>query len=212
MFNKKPLTTVLPVAALLILAVACSNNNSKKENNPAVNKDTVASTKNEVAPQRPPIINITDTVSEKRIIICAKDSAASFERIALKLQEIYGVKLPEAIKQGKLKATGQPMAWYNTNKAPFFFEAGIPVDKRSAKTGKHLFFKETGTDSITVAHFYGPYDKLPLAYEALKDYLEDRNKKAGKPYEIYVDDPFDEQGNPKDPYKVRTDIIMPWRR
>ncbi len=108
--------------------------------------------------------------------------------------------------------TGAPVAWYKGQKAPYFFEAGIPIDKKPAKLPSGTFIKQIGIDSIVVAHFYGPYDLLPQAYDALKDWLKDHKKTdKGAPYEIYVGDPFDSTGKPKDPYKVQTDILFPWK-
>ena len=111
-----------------------------------------------------------------------------------------------------MKVAGQPMAWYNTQKAPYYFEAGIPVEKKLGKLPSNIFIKEIGVDSVTVAHFYGPYDLLPDAYDAMKDIMKDRKKKTkGKPYEIYVGDPMDKDGKMKDPYKVQTDVVFPWK-
>ena len=86
------------------------------------------------------------------------------------------------------------------------------MDKKPGKLPPGVSVKEIGVDSIVVAHFYGPYDLLPQAYDALKDWMKDHKKKAkGAPYEIYVGDPMDEKGKPKDPYKVQTDIVFPWK-
>jgi hypothetical protein len=83
-----------------------------------------------------------------------KDSAASMERISLKLGEIYGVKLASVIKKNSLKTTGAPMAWYKKRKkAPYFFEAGIPVDKRPSKTAPGVQIREIGVDSVIVSSF-----------------------------------------------------------
>ena len=162
--------------------------------------------------KRPPIINITDTLSVKRLVLCMKDSAATYDRISLKLGEIYGIKLAAVIKKNSLKITGQPMAWYKARKAPYFFEAGIPVDKRPRKLPANAFIKEIGVDSVIVAHFYGGYDLLPQAYEALTDIIKDRKRTLrSKPYEIYVGDPMDKEGKLNDPYKVQTDVVFPWK-
>ncbi len=50
------------------------------------------------------------------------------------------------------------------------------------------------------------------AYEALYERLKEEKprKKPGKAYEVYVDDPADEKGNLKNPFKVQTDIILPY--
>ena len=104
------------------------------------------------------------------------------------------------------------MAWYKGEKAPYFFEAGIPVDKKPAKLPAGVHIKEIGVDSIVVAHFYGPYDLIPQAYDALRDWMKDHKKTAkGAPYEIYIGDPLDANGQPKDPYKVQTDIVFTWK-
>ncbi len=197
-----------------VLLLSCGGGQQEKQGVNMV-KDTIVATpvvNTKTESMRPPIINITDTLSVKRLIIYMKDSAATAERIALKLPEILGFKLDAVIKKNKLTAMGRPMAWYNNNKAPFFFEAGIPVDKRPARLPSNVYVRETGTDSVTVAHFYGNYQQLPMAYEALENWLKDHNKTLhGKPYEIYVDDPSEKDGKMKDPYKVQTDVVFPWK-
>lgn len=201
----------LAFALLLFFATACNDADEKKTEKETV-KDTAVKKEIPVEAKRAPIININDTVSIKRIVLVMKDSAATTERISIKLGEIYGIKLAEVIKKNNLKTTGAPMAWYKSQKAPFFFEAGIPVDKRPAKLMAGVQVKEIGTDSVIVAHFYGPYDLTSQAYDVVRDMLKERKKKAkGAPYEIYVDDPFDSTGRPKDPYKVLTNIVFPWK-
>lgn len=198
--------------SILLFAISCSDNRTeKKATNPA-KKDMPKVKEKLVENKRGPVINITDTLSLKRIVLTMKDSAATMERVSLKLSAIYGVKLAVIIKKNNLKSTGSPMAWYKGEKAPYFFEAGIPVDKKPSKLPKGTFIKEIGIDSIVVAHFYGPNELLPTAYDALTDWLKDRKKKIkGSPYEIYVDDPLDVNGKPVDPYKVRTDIVFAWK-
>lgn len=162
--------------------------------------------------EKPAIINILDTVAAKRIVIYMKDSAKTFERISVKLAQIYGVKLAEVLKKNNLKMTGAPMAWYKSSKAPYFFEAGIPVSKKPAKFSKNVFVREMNTESVVMAHFYGPYSLLQQGYDAIKERMKDEKRTAnGMPYEIYVGDPIDASGKPIDPYKVRTDIVFPWK-
>lgn len=209
---------VLMQALVIVLLYAC-NNQTQKEKEPAIIKSTdspvvkkAKSSEAALPTNRPPIINITDTLSVKQLVLCIKDSAANYDRISLKLGQLYGVKLAAVIKKNSLKVTGQPMAWYKTRKAPYFFEAGIPVDKRPRKLPANAFIKEIGVDSVIVAHFYGGYDLLPQAYEALTDIIKDRKRTLkSKPYEIYVDDPMDKEGKLKDPYKVQTDVVFPWK-
>ena len=157
---------------LLIMVNACNNSNDKKQTTDK-KKDTVekkaAIPEKRITPTKAPVINITDTVSIKQLVLCMKDSAANSERIGIKLAAIYGVKLGAVIKKNKLKVTGAPMAWYKSQKAPFFFEAGLPVDKKPAKLPKGVTIKQIGTDSVVIAHFYGPYQLTPEGYTALED-------------------------------------------
>jgi len=160
--------------------------------------------------KKPPIININDTIAVPQIVIYMKDSARSSERIGLKLTNIYNKVLADVIKKNNLSKTGARMAWFRNSSAPFFFEAGIPVNKKPAKLPKNVLIKNIGGDSAVVAHFYGPYELTYEGYGALREWLKDNNKKAsGAPYEIYVGEPIDSKGKPADPYRVQTDIVFP---
>jgi effector-binding domain-containing protein len=206
---------IIPVAtftAALIGLTACNTTDKKVE---PKNTDTVTIT-NTAKPadtpptEKPAIINIVDTITTKSIVVFIKDSATTFERISIKLAAIYGVKLGDVLKKNGVKMAGAPMAWYKSQDAPYFFEAGIPVNKKPAKLPAGVFVKEVNADSAVIAHFYGPYHLLPQGYNALKEWMKDENKKAnGAAYEIYVGDIMDKEGNMLDPYKVRTDIVFP---
>lgn len=207
--------TVLYILSAALLT-SCSNSDSKNADN---KKDTakpvrtnVITNKEKVNTEKPGIINILDTVSPKRIVVYMKDSAKTFERISMKLGAIYGVKLAEVLKKNNLKMAGAPMAWYKSQKAPYFFEAGVAINKKPAKLPKNVFVREMAADSVTMAHFYGPYNLLAQGYDAIKERMKDEKKTGtGAPYEIYIDDPVDATGKPKDPYRIRTDIVFPRR-
>ncbi|MEP6675829.1 MAG: hypothetical protein ABJA78_11760 [Ferruginibacter sp.] len=194
----------------VVLLMACNNNKEQpadtaQKNSTDKKKDTVQKTVAKTIPVKPPVINILDSVSVKRTVICMKDSAASMERIGAKLAAICG-KVNRIIKENKLNNTGMPMAWYTTSKAPYFFEAGIPVDKKPTKLPPGTFLKQTGTDSVIIAHFFGPYNLIPQGYNAVKEFMADHKKKSiAPPYEIYIGDPAVQ----KDPYKIQTDIVFP---
>jgi effector-binding domain-containing protein len=202
-----------PVAVIAVLA-GCSGNDKKQ----APPKTVVNAPLTDIKPKekdkplevKPGIINIQDTISPRTIVLYMKDSAASFERIGGKLGKIYAGKLSEVIKKSGVKMTGAPMAWYKTFKAPYFFEAGVPVNKKPGKLASGVLVREMAADSAMVAHFYGPYNLLSQGYDALKERLKDEKKKnSAPPYEIYVGDPYDKNGKPIDPYRVRTDIVFP---
>lgn len=199
--------------ALSCTFFACSdgnNSNNKKTDSTGVN-DTDKTKAAVTAPvEKAPIINIADTISPARLILYIKDSAKTEERIGPKLGEIYSVKLADVIKKNKLTMTGAPVAWYKSQKAPFFFEAGVPVNKMPSKLPANVFVKDMKADSALVAHFYGPYNQSYKAYNAIKDWAkENRIKIGGMPFEVYVGDPMEKDGvTMKDPYKVQTDIVF----
>jgi effector-binding domain-containing protein len=214
-FNTKKLC-IYPLLFICVAAGACNSNSNedKKNANDTTKSQPKKETKKEpeTKSQRPPIVNIVDTLTPKLTVIYGKDSAANFERIALKLGNIYGVKLQEYIKKNNLKTTGAAMAWYTKQKPPYFFEAGFPVNKAGAKAVAGVQVREVAGGKAVIAHFFGPFDMLPQGYDAIKEFIKD-NKKiiAGPSYEIYLTDPFDKNGKPVDPYKVQTDIVFPIR-
>lgn len=160
--------------------------------------------------KRPPIINIVDTVSLKMTVIYIGDSAATFDRIGLKLSKIYGTRLPEYIKKNNLKTAGAPMAWYKKQKAPFIFEAGIPVNKAGSKPVKGVQVRQMTGGKALIVHFFGPFELLPQGYDAVKEWMKENKKAAAGPsYEIYITDPIDKNGKAVDPYKIQTDIVFP---
>ena len=207
---------LLIVCLLAITVSACKEKTKAPVTPPTtpfiIKKDSAVITK-ESGPVRPPIVNLIDTIALTYIVLYAKDSASSSERISSKLAIIFGTKLPDFIKKENLTVTGPPIAWYKTNTPPFFFEAGIPVNKKPAKLPKGFFVKTIGGDSAVIAHFYGPYALTSMGYDAISDYLADNKKKrSGVPYEIYVNEPIGKDGKMMDPYKVQTDIVFPYKK
>ena len=118
------LSKIFSLLSVVCLVTACKEEKKTvvKPDEPKifVRKDT-AKLKKEEQPSRSPIINIVDSIAPKYIVLYVKDSASSSERISQKLAKAYGVKLPEVMKNNKIKAAGPPIAWYRSNKSPFFF-------------------------------------------------------------------------------------------
>ena len=202
--------------ALTILFIFSACKSGKTSDSVKTGADTITrlavKIEQKISPNKAPVINMMDSLSVKHLVLCMKDSAANSGRIAKKLGEIYSVKLAAVIKRNGLKVTGPPIAWYRSQKAPFFFEAGIPVDRKPGKFPAGVFLKSIGTDSTVVAHFYGPYNLTSQAYPVLQDWIKDHKKKIiHPPYEVYVDDPMGKDGKLKDPYKVQTDIVFTWK-
>jgi effector-binding domain-containing protein len=210
--QKLSASRLLLLCTAVFIFIAC-NNDAKQKDAPPANTGNTGDTgqvgaraKDTGTAKRAPAINIFDTVAVKKIVLCMKDSAASMERIGMKLGVIYSGKLAKCIKDNKLTVTGAPMAWYSTQKAPYFFEAGSPVDKAPAKLPPGVFVKELPAGTVMIARYFGPYDMMGMAYEAAADRMKTGNiKAAGAPYEIYIGDPVLQT----DPYKVQTDVVFP---
>ncbi len=211
--NKLSLINLLSFVFTMLFILSCVNekDESIKEKPTIILKKNKIVSKSDTAYRAAPIINIVDTVSLPFNVISIKDSASNNFRLSQKLGIIYAEKLTECIKKNKLKITGPPLAWYKTQKAPFFFEAGFPVDKKPAKLTKSINFKRIPRSKVILAHYFGPYEETVQAYESLKDWIKGNNKSLTAPaYEIYVTDPIDKDGNAVDPYKVQTDIVFPY--
>lgn len=212
--NKKYLHYFL-LSLISLVFFSCGGNNdnpsdkAKKDSGKiTVKVDTIKKT--ETKYERPPIVNIVDTIAPKRTVIYAKDSSASFEGISIKLANIYSNKLGVYVKKNNLKTAGAPMAWYTKQKPPYFFEAGVPVNKAGAKPVAGVVVKEMAAGKAIIAHFYGPFNLLPQGYDAIREYIKDNKLTTnGMAYEVYLSDPFDKDGKAVDPYKIQTDIIFP---
>lgn len=205
---------ILFIPVILLFAItSCKSKEAKVEDAPPplLKKEVVDSTVTEKS-VKGPIINLVDTLEVKRIVLCIKDSAATSAGLSEKLSVIFNTTLPTALKAGKLTQMGYPMVWYKSQKAPFFFEAGLPVDKAPAKLAKNTFIKKTTGDSVLIAHFFGPNELTSVGYDALNEALIDRKKtKASAMYEIYVNNPFDPASSKIDLYKLQTDIYLPYK-
>jgi effector-binding domain-containing protein len=204
--------SLLPLLAGALL-LACNNGSSEKKGPepPTIapgadsSKPTGGDSAKPVA-QKPPIINIIDTLAVAKTVLYMKDSAASTERIGMKLGIIYDQKLGKCLADNKLTMAGAPMAWYASQEPPFFFEAGVPVNKKPTKLPPGVFVREIPAGNVTIARFFGPYEMTGLGYQAVMDRLKaSKTATTAPPYEVYIGDP----GTQPDPYKVQTDIVFP---
>jgi effector-binding domain-containing protein len=205
-------TNYVLIAPIMLLILTTSCNSSKEKT--ASTSTTLDNKKIEVLPTNPQkgaVINMQDTVEIKKAVLCLKDSSKTREGMYAKLIDIYNKKIPDAIKANKLKIMGAPMAWHTMQKTFYFFEAGIPVDKAPAKPGKGMYMKNTGADSVYIAHFFGPNDLTIGAYDAIKEKAKENHKVTSAAYEVYIDNPFVITTEPLDLYKLQTDIVWPFR-
>jgi hypothetical protein len=194
--------------------VSCQSKTSEKDQKetPIILKKEIANDSAKDKQVQTPIIQLNDTTDPRAILLMVKDSASDVSRLSMKLAHIYTQQLLPSIQKNNLTILGPPLAFYKSQRAPFFFEAGFQVNQIPRKKIKGIFTKQIGGTKAIVANFYGPYEETEQAYVVLKEWLKEKGKKASGPaYEIYVDDPLDKDGKPKDPYQILTRIVMPYR-
>jgi effector-binding domain-containing protein len=139
------------------------------------------------------------------MVLTILDSVKTIDQIGPKLGELYG-KIGAELKEANGKMAGPVFAIYHTfapgNK--IVLEAGVPVDKKIEKTSAPVKYWETKAGKVVSLDYYGPYDKMQPAYDQVKKWAQDNNKKlADAPWEIYVGDP----GVEKDPMKILTQLV-----
>ena len=127
---KKIAAIFLPILLVVFVLFSCKEkktNNLPNSPQPPVKpkKDSTVAINNAGSP---PIINIIDTIAPKKLMLYVSDSAATSERISIKITKIFDQKLADCIKKQKIQTDGHKTVWFKTNKAPFFFEAGtVPL-------------------------------------------------------------------------------------
>ena len=160
--------------------------------------------------EKPPIINLMDTFIVRQTVIYVRDSALQSQQIAKKVYRITDSILPAFAQKNNVQITSPKIIWYKSLSSPFFFEVGVTVDKY-VKSNQPVLVKTIGGDSAIVAHYFGPYSNTVTAYDVLYERLKEKNKKKkGDSYEVFVDNAFDSTGKPKNPYRVGTDVVVPY--
>ncbi|HEY3291528.1 MAG TPA: GyrI-like domain-containing protein [Anaerolineae bacterium] len=124
--------------------------------------------------------------------------------IRMLFDKVYG-ELPKT----KVKQTGQNVILYvGSPEAPamdspegMLIEAGVQVAAPFTDGGA-LISSATPAGNVATVAYYGPYDKMAPAYDALNKWCADNGyKPSGTSWEIYGD--WED-----DPAKLRTDIYL----
>ncbi|GAO45330.1 SRPBCC family protein [Flavihumibacter petaseus] len=152
-----------------------------------------------------PKVTLEESKVDAMRLLTILDTAQAMTEIGPLLQKAYG-EMNGLMLEQKLSISQAPMAWYYTEGEPFIVDAAIAVSGKPATTSGRIRFREEPASKVIIAHYYGPYEEMKAGYDKLAGWLQSNNKKAaGKPYEVYVDDPTG-----KSMYDVRTDIIQPF--
>jgi effector-binding domain-containing protein len=102
---------------------------------------------------------------------------------------------------------GPPFARLTFTGGTVDVEAGFPVPVPVSGRGRVVPSTLPG-GSVAATTYYGPYEELGIAHDAITDWLKEHGYEAdGSPWEVYYTDP---QAEP-DPARWRTDVVAPYR-
>ncbi len=110
------------------------------------------------------------------------------------------------MKKNNLKQNGALLAIYHSySPEKIDMECAVPLDK-TAKGEGEIKVSEMKAGKVAKLNYYGAYDKMEGAHNALHKWIDDNHKKMnGSPWEVYVSDPMNE----KDTSKWLTEIYYP---
>jgi effector-binding domain-containing protein len=177
---------MIPLLIFLFASAATSNTNYMQQ-------DTI----------KKPTVAIEEKVVSPMSVLMVRDTAATEQDMSQVINKAYG-ELFSFINQNGLQP-GRVMGFYHTYQPPFVLDAAVEVDKFPFQvTGRIKINKVNGGNAV-IAHFKGPYEQVAIAYTAISQYLKEKNKTAaGKPFEVYLNDP----GSVKDPSELLTDVYQ----
>lgn len=103
------------------------------------------------------------------------------------------------------KPGGPPfVAYYNMDMQNLDIEAGVPTSKKLPGKGE-IQPSTLPAEKAAACVYVGPYDGLPIAYDALSNWMKAQGIEAkGTAYEVYLNDPAEVP-----PEALQTQIVMP---
>jgi effector-binding domain-containing protein len=148
---------------------------------------------------------IEEVVAEPYYYLSIRDTC-THATISAKLGTYYGEIMAYMEKNG-LKQTKPPISLnHSYENGVMDMETGIPVDKAPKTKDKRIMYTQLKGGKALVADYYGPYDKIDAAHEALMHKVEEAGLKiSGACWEEYITDP----GVEKDSSKWHTKIYYP---
>ncbi len=143
-----------------------------------------------VVPQRALVV--------KALVQDARDVGCTIQRL---LEEVWNY-----LSRQEHATVGPGIARFHRFDAePIELEAGFPVAEAFGGNGQVCSVELPGGKAATTLH-QGPYDGLPLAYQALERFMREQElRPAGSPYEIYWID----GSQAREPEELRTEVVWP---
>ncbi|MBA2611017.1 MAG: GyrI-like domain-containing protein [Bacteroidetes bacterium] len=195
------------VVTVVSLTFSCNNSKDAKSNeiqvNDSLQRALTEKTNLDKIANTPGIAGVFDV--PEMLTICKMDSAP-MKNVSFKVAKNYSVLETEMNEVGA-ELDGMPgMLTYNNDTANFIFECVLPIKtfpKKQPKTCKIVVLEAC---PMLIHNFYGPYNHLFNAYDAIRKYIAaNKLQQSGPMREFYLSDPTVE----KDPAKWQTRIMVP---
>ena len=190
-------TGILVICILFSFVIPAKRTSVLSFQNPPTNskiQDTVIPVK----------VELEKTSFKDMSVLFISDTAATTQTIKDILGRGYG-ELMEFIQQNKLQPQ-KFIAWYYTAQPPWPMDVAVETASIPRKLSGRIQSRIQKGGDVLIAHMWGPYDQVSIAYIKIENWLKENNLKAkGNPFEIYLNDP----AAVKNPLEIRTDIYQP---
>jgi effector-binding domain-containing protein len=152
---------------------------------------------------RKPLISVEKINLKPMKLLVIPDIATELEDFGQLMNRDYG-ELFTFINNNHLQP-GKVIAFYYTAEEPFTMDVAVEVNKLPhVLTGRIKAIELEGGVAVVV-HYQGPYEQIGAAYDELKNWMKQNNKKAMEmPFESYLNNP----AAVKDLWELRTDIYQ----
>ena len=189
-----------------LISFSCTNSADTKANEKVKSDSLQNATKNLEITDRPGVVGVYSV--PELLTICKLDSAP-MKDVSFKVAKAYSV-LEEQMNAIGAKVNGMPgMITYNNDTTNFVFECILPIKEMPSKQPQNCNVVILEASQMLIYNFYGPYNRLFLAYDEIKKFTKANNLEQSSPMrEFYLSDPL----IVKDPAKWHTRIMLPVKK
>jgi effector-binding domain-containing protein len=198
----------IPFILFCSLTLLCCANSNPKNETPATPAEKPKAEVKDTAKLPLPeglqgIVNVPELLT-----LAIKDSVSNFEEAAFKVAKNFDVIQADMTKIG-VEVGGSPgVLFYSNDPKHFVFECVVPLNKMPTKKPKNSTIVILEATRAVTYNYYGPLDKIHLAYDKIKAYInEQKLETTGPSREFYISDPNLEP----DPAKWLSKIYVPVR-